>query len=200
MAGLEAGAQIVPSVPVASLGSGAQLVSSVPVAGLGSGAQLVSSVPVAGLGSGAQLGSSVPVAGLGSGAQLGSSVPVLSTVSVGSAIQIMPLISGGVNVTSQNKAVVVSPNKKGNLFDNLETLVPNTKPSTVTNGILDQSSQKSTSSAPKTTPTVFKLSPEVMNKVSMFAANLHSNSLTSKLQGLTKSPSKPVPVQVISSF
>lgn len=181
---------IVSNVPV---GSTVRIVSSTPVI---SNFPAVSSV----LGSpSVQLVSSASeVSSLGSGAQLVSSVPVLSTVSVGSAIQIMPLITCGVNVTSQNKVVVENSSKKGNLFDNLETLVPNTKPSAVTNGIFDQGPLNPSSSPPKASPPVFKLSPEVMNKVSMFAANLHSNSLTSKLQGLTKSPSKSAPVQVIS--
>ncbi|XP_048779537.2 uncharacterized protein LOC125682944 isoform X2 [Ostrea edulis] len=181
---------IVSNVPV---GSTVRIVSSTPVI---SNFPAVSSV----LGSpSVQLVSSASeVSSLGSGAQLVSSVPVLSTVSVGSAIQIMPLITCGVNVTSQNKVVVENSSKKGNLFDNLETLVPNTKPSAVTNGIFDQGPLNPSSSPPKASPPVFKLSPEVMNKVSMFAANLHSNSLTSKLQGLTKSPSKSAPVQSLN--
>ncbi|XP_061167049.1 uncharacterized protein LOC133175924 isoform X2 [Saccostrea echinata] len=181
---------VVSNVPVDSsvqLASNTPIVSSFPSVSsvrIGSSVHLVSTTPI--------------VSSVGGNIQLLSSLPVVSNIPASSDIQIVPLVTSGVNMTAQNRPVVESPSRKGNLFDNLETLVPDTKPATVKNGISDQEPPSQSSSPPKASPPVFKLSPEVMNKVSMFAANLHSNSLASKLQGLTKSPTRSAPVQSVN--
>lgn len=180
-------------------------VSSLPVV---STVQLVSGTPVVSqfpavsnvlIGSNVQIPvvSNIPSStNVGSSVQLVSSLPMVSNVPAGSSIQFVPLIT--TNVTQQNSPAVESLTRKGNLFDNLETLVPSSQPTVVTNGISNQNPPTQGTTPPSAPAPVFKLSPEVMNKVSMFAANLHSNSLASKLQGLTKSPSQSTQVRIVT--
>lgn len=180
-------------------------VSSLPVV---STVQLVSGTPVVSqfpavsnvlIGSNIQIPvvSNIPSStNVGSSVQLVSSLPMVPNVPAGSSIQFVPLIT--TNVTQQNSPAVESLTRKGNLFDNLETLVPSSQPTVVTNGISNQNPPTPGTTPPSAPAPVFKLSPEVMNKVSMFAANLHSNSLASKLQGLTKSPSQSTQVRVVT--
>uniref|UniRef100_K1PW96 Cat eye syndrome critical region protein 2 n=1 Tax=Magallana gigas TaxID=29159 RepID=K1PW96_MAGGI len=198
------GGQDSSTVTYVSMGSSAPTVVSTecPVSNLPvvSTVQLVSGTPVVSqfpavsnvlIGSNVQIPvvSNIPSStNLGSSVQLVSSLPVVSSVPTGSSIQFVPLITS--NVTQQNSHAVESLTRKGNLFDNLETLVPSAQPTVVTNGISNQNPPAPGTTSPSAPAPVFKLSPEVMNKVSMFAANLHSNSLASKLQGLTKSPSQ----------
>lgn len=205
------GGQDSSTVTYVSMGSSAPTVVSTecPVSNLPvvSTVQLVSGTPVVSqfpavsnvlIGSNVQIPvvSNIPSStNLGSSVQLVSSLPVVSSVPTGSSIQFVPLITS--NVTQQNSQAVESLTRKGNLFDNLETLVPSAQPTVVTNGISNQNPPAPGTTPPSAPAPVFKLSPEVMNKVSMFAANLHSNSLASKLQGLTKSPSQSTQVRML---
>lgn len=205
------GGQDSSTVTYVSMGSSAPTVVSTecPISNLPvvSTVQLVSGTPVVSqfpavsnvlIGSNVQIPvvSNIPSStNLGSSVQLVSSLPVVSSVPTGSSIQFVPLITS--NVTQQNSQAVESLTRKGNLFDNLETLVPSAQPTVVTNGISNQNPPAPGTTPPSAPAPVFKLSPEVMNKVSMFAANLHSNSLASKLQGLTKSPSQSTQVRML---
>ena len=192
---------------VSSLPTAVSSVTSLPVGSLsmGSPVQLVTSAPVVSqfpgvsnivLGPNIQIPmvSNVPINTTGgSSVQIVSSVP--GTASVSPAIPSIQIVPSNPNVASLNPPAE-NVTSKGNLFDNLETLVPMTKTTAVTNGISNQNQCTPDSTPPKAQGPVFKLSPEVMNKVSMFAVNLQSNSLASKLQGLTKSPSHSTSAQV----
>ena len=98
------------------------------------------------------------------------------------------------NVQEQNLSPV-----KGNLFDNFSTILstansvtPNAAllASSISNQVNVVQGPSQNESPPILTPAVKGLSPKFKDKVSTFAASLQSASLVSKLQVLSKSPTK----------